>query len=66
MKLKNDKTFFVVARRVQVMFETVGALHVACDWIHGEGRGRGAGVDVRLNRAYCVLVLYGVPGAGVA
>ena len=65
MKLKNDKTFFVVARRVQVVFATVGALHVACDWIHGEGEGEGggAGVDVhnmRLNTAHCALVLYGV------
>jgi hypothetical protein len=65
VKLKNDKTFFVVARRVQVVFATVGALHVACDWIHGqgEGEGEGAGVDVhnmRLNTAHCALVLYGV------
>ena len=49
------------------MFATVGALHVACDWIHGEGEGEGegegAGVDVhnmRLNTAHCALVLYGV------
>ena len=63
MKLKNDKTFFVLARRVQVVFATVGAHHVACNWIHGEGKGEGAGVDVhnmRLNTAHCALVLYGV------
>ncbi len=49
------------------MFATVGALHVACNWIHGEGEGEGegegAGVDVhnmRLNTAHCALVLYGV------
>ena len=63
MKLKNDKTFLLFARRVQVVFATVGALHVACDWIHGEGEGEGAGVDVhnmRLNTAHCALVLYGV------
>ncbi len=63
MKLKNDKTFLVVARRVQVVFAIVGALHVACNWIHGEVEGEGAGVDVqnmRLNTAHCALVLYGV------
>ena len=50
-----------------MVFATVGALHVACDWIHGEGEGQGegegAGVDVhnmRLNTAHCALVLYGV------
>ncbi len=46
-----------------MVFATVGALHVACDWIHGEGEGEGAGVDVhnmRLNTAHCALVLYGV------
>ena len=44
-----------------MVFATVGALHVACDWIHGEGEC--AGVDVhnmRLNTAHCALVLYGV------
>jgi hypothetical protein len=63
VKLKNDKTFLVVAPKVKVVFATVGALHVACDWIHGEGEGEGAGVDVhnmRLNTAHCALVLYGV------
>ena len=50
-----------------MVFATVGALHVACNWIHGkgegEGEGEGAGVDVhnmRLNTAHCALVLYGV------
>ncbi len=51
-----------------MLFATVGALHVACNWIHGEGEGEGEGegagvlqVDVhnmRLNTAHCALVLY--------
>ncbi len=52
----------VLAPRVQVMFGTVGALHVECNLINGEAGG-GVGFHVhnmRLNTADWALALYGV------
>ena len=48
-----------------MVFATVGALHVACNWSQGEGKGEGEGAGVgvhnmRLNTAHCELMLNGV------